>query len=252
MNYQPPTAPLIFSDVVAEGFRLFSVCLRFLYLPALLLAIIAGTVGPSQLPSFGPESGEEITDFLLRLFVLSTAAFFFWGFMTAIVHYIASGAPRGVPSPLAIVIRRFQTIVAVNLLYIIAVVVGTLMLFIPGLIAFILLFFSPILPITEAKGALDSLRGSIAMVRRSLVRFVVIVAITMVIGYVLTTANEVVAVFLAGRFESDTQGKLVSMLTYAAFQAIIQSLMVCLVYATYHDLRLRRDRPRRNPPAQTG
>ena len=102
-----------------------------------------------------------------------------YGVIIAIVHYIASGAPRSVSSPLAIATRRFPTILAVSLLYGLAVSIGPVLLMLlvfflgplavfagvlpllfPVIFLAVALFAGPILAVAEGHGPIDSLRES--------------------------------------------------------------------------------------------
>ena len=240
MTYARPTEPLHVVDVLFEGFRLFRAGIRSLYVPALLLALIVGVINPNEIPSQDPvESLDLGQDFWLRFIASLVAGFYMYAVITAIVHYIASGAPQGVPSPLFIATSRFPVILAVNLLLVLAVMFGTLLLIVPGIFLFVALYFSPMLPITEGKGPIDSIGGTYSLVRGHWWRTFAIAAITVAFGFIAGEASEKAALFLSDRFASDLAAITISKLTYAAFEAIIYSLSVCVTYSLYQDLRLR-------------
>lgn len=240
MMYARPTEPLHVVDVLIEGFRLFRAGIRSLYVPALLLVLIIGEIDPFEIPS--RDSAENLDfeqDFLLRFIAFLVGVIYMYAVMTAIIHYVASGALEGVPSPLFIATRRFPTILAVNLVFMLAVLVGTLLLVVPGIYLFIALYFSPMLPIIEGKDSTDSIRGSLALIKDHWWRTFAVVVITISIEYMALEASEEVALFLADRLDSDLAASTVSKLTYAAFEAIIYSLSICVTYSLYQDLRLR-------------
>ena len=240
MMYARPTEPLHVVDVLVEGFRLFGASIRSLYVPALLLVLIVGAINPIEILSRDPaESFDFDQDFWLRFVASLVAGFYMYAAITAIVHYIASGAPEGVPSPLFIATRRFPVILAVNLLFMLAVMSGALLLVVPGIFLLVALYFSPMLPITEGKGPIDSMRGSFSLISGHWWRTFAVAAITITFGFMTGEASEKVALFLADRFDSDLAANTVSRLTYAALEAIIYSLSVCVTYSLYQDLRLR-------------
>ncbi len=238
MTYERPTQPLSIDGVLVDGFNLFRASIRSLYVPAFLLALIVGMIGPIP---FSDDGGDlDVGAYYWLRFVASlVAGFYMWGVIAAIVHYIASSSPRGARSPLSIATHRFPTILAVNLLNMLAVSIGALLLIIPGIFLLIALCFSPILPITEGKGPIESLGGSFNLVKGYWWRAFAIVAITLAIGYLMGMASEEIALFQANRFEGDLAKNAVSALTYSALEAIILPLCFCLTYAMYQDLRLR-------------
>lgn len=246
MTYDRPTEPLHVIDVLVEGFRLFRAGIGSLYVPALLLVLIVGLINPVVLPSRDPvESLDFDQDFWLRLVASLVAGFYMYAVITAIVHYVASGAPKGVPSPLFIATRRFPGILAVNLMFMLAVMSGAVLLIVPGIFLFVALYFSPMLPITEGKGPIDSLNGSFSLVRGHWWRTFAVALITTSLAFVPGMAIEKAALFLADRFDGDLAANTVSRLTYAALEAVVYCLSVCITYSLYQDLRLRQT-PRRD------
>ena len=240
MSYDRPTEPLHVVDVLVEGFRLLWAGIRSLYVPAFLLALIVGAISPIEIPSQEPmESFDFDQVYWLRFVASLVAGFYMYAVITAIVHYVASGAPEGVPSPLFIATRRFPTILAVNLMYMLAVFAGTLLLIVPGIFPFVALYFSPLLPITEGRGPTDSIRGSLSLIRGHWGRTFAVAVITIGVGYMAGVGSGKAALFLADQFEGDLLSNTISMLTYAALDAIIFTVSVCVTYSLYQDLRLR-------------
>lgn len=240
MRYARPTEPLHVVDVLVEGFRLLWAGIRLLYLPAFLLALVVGAISPIEIPSREPAESLDFDQVdWLRFAASIVAGFYMYAVITAIVHYVASGAPEGVPSPLFIATRRFPTILAVNLMYILAVFAGTLLLIVPGIFVFVGLYFCPLLPITEGRGPTDSIRGSLSLIKGHWGRTFAVAVITIGVGYMAGVGSEKAALFLADQFEGDFLSNTIMMLTYAAFDAIIFAVSVCVTYGLYQDLRLR-------------
>ena len=250
MTYARPTEPLHVIDVLAEGFRLFRAGIGSLYVPAFLLVLIVGMIDPVELQS--RDSAQSLDfgrDFWLPFVASLVAGFYMYAVITAIVHYVASGAPEGVPSPLYIATRRFPLILAVNVLFMLGVMSGTVLLVVPGIFLFIALYFSPMLPITEGKGPIDSLNGSFSLVRGHWWRTFAVALITIFLVFMAGMAIEKAALFLADRFDSDLAANTVSRLTYAALEAVVYCLSVCVTYSLYQDLRLRQTPSRDVRPA---
>ena len=240
MAYVRPTDPLHVVDVLVEGLRLLWTGARSLYVPAFLFALIVGVVDPIEVPSREPAESLDFDQVdWLRLVASLVVGFYMYAVITAVVHYVASGAPEGVPSPLFIATRRFPTILAVNLMYMLAVFVGTLLLIVPGIFLFVALYFSPLLPITEGRSSTDSIRGSLPLVRGHWGRTFAVAVITIGFGFLAGAASDKATLFLADQFEGDLLSITISTLTTAAFDAVIYSLSVCVTYALYQDLRLR-------------
>ena len=236
MTYQRPTAPSGIDGIVADGFSLFRASIRSLYLPVFVFSLISLAIFPHQQIAkpdfdFGPE-------FWLRTLASLVTYAYMYGVITAIAHYIASGSPSGVRSPLSIATSRLPVLLAVNFLAGDAICLGTLLLIIPGVFLVVALYFSTLLPITEGKGPIDSLKGSFDLVDgfwwRTFAIIMIIVAITVPISFV----SEFIGPHLAERLEGERMATVVPSLTYAAFAAIIHPLILCLTYGMYQDLRL--------------
>ena len=238
--YARPTEPMHVVDVLVEGFRLFRAGIRSMYVPAFLLALIVGVINPVEIPAHDPLQDLEFDqEFWLRFTASLVAGFFMYAVIIAIVHYIASGAPKGVPSPLSIATRRFPVILTVNLLFVLAVMIGTLLLIVPGIFLLVALYFCPMLPITEGKGPINSMRGSFSLIKGHWWRTFAVAVITVAFAYIMGAASEKVALFLADPFDGDLAANTISRLTYAALEAVIYSLGVCVTYSLYQDLRSR-------------
>ena len=244
MSYVRPTKPADIADVVGDGLDLFQASIRSIYLPALLLALIAVAIDPFQAPfraELEPTYLEAIKKHWFRALVPFLIYFYLYAIIVAHAHYIASGAPRGVRSPLAIATLRFPTVLAVDLLSIVAVAVGAMLLIVPGIFLLVALYFSPMLPITEARGPIQSLREGLLLVGRFWWRVFAIIVIGLVTALVISVPQGFLARLCADWFESALVATTVSTLIHAAFEAIIHPLLLCFTYAMYQDIRLRRE-----------
>ena len=186
------------------------------------------------------------------------ATFYLYGFIIASVHFVASSDPSGIRSSLGIAMRRLPTILAVYLLFGFAVLVGSMPLMVLNaflglrdIVATILplavvvvlvataMFASLILTITEGYGPIEAIRGSYSLVRRHWCKTFVVLSIMIALVTVMNIASNKVALALSDPFDSNLVANIASRLTYAAFQAILMPLSICLMYGAYQDLRLR-------------
>ena len=253
MTYDRPTEPSSVLGVLTDGFLLYRASIRSLYVPLFLLLLFAraGCV-------FGVERFPAGVGYWTIQVAFFVATFYLYGFIIAGVHFVASSDPSGIRSSLGIAMRRLPTILAVYPLFGLALFAGFMMLVVPmvllGLDSFFFvlltfavsaalvgtaLFASLLLPITEGYGPADSFREGYSLVRRHWCKTFVVLAIMVALVRALITANGQVTWFLGNQFESGLVAHIVSMLTYAAFDAIIMPLGVCLMYGAYQDLRLR-------------
>lgn len=266
MTYERPTDPASVAKILDNGLSLFQASFKSMYLPAFWLGLAVGLTQWGQIPFRSIE--EEVSlgvGYWLRLPVSLVASTYMYGVIAAIVHYVASGAPRGVRSPLTVATRRFPTLLAVFILYGLAVTIGPLLMVIlvllgallsPAAVAVLMdaaillmlvpviflavaLFASSLLAIAEGHGPINSLRESYAMVRGRWWPTFAVVAATTVVSTAMSFASNAIMVYLAEFFDSNTVSNAVSTLAYAAFLAIISPLTVCLFYGAYQDLRLR-------------
>ena len=188
------------------------------------------------------------------------ATFYLYGFIIASVHFVASSDPIGIRSSLAIAMRRLPAILAVYLLFGLAVFVGytpwmvlQVLLDLRSIVTMILplifvvllvataLFASLILTVTEGLRPIEALRGSYSLVRRQWAKTFVVLAIMIALVTAMSIAVNQVTLALSDPFDSNLVANIVSGLTYAAFQAIIMPFGVCLMYGAYQDLRLRQN-----------
>ena len=242
MTYQRPDQPASIGKVLVDGFLLFRASLGSLYLPVFLLLIIAVVASPFPTPFGGTETAPDFGGvFWLRLGASLVVSTYLYAFIVAMVHYIASGAPQGVHSPLSIATRRFPVVLAVTILYGIAGGIGMTLLIVPGVFALVVLFASPILPITEGRGPIESMRSSYELVKGHWWRTFAIVMISTVAVTLMGLAVERVAASLGDWFDNGIAANTVVTLTYAALVAIIHPLCFCIIYGWYVDLRVRHE-----------
>ena len=242
MMYARPTQPSSIGEILADGFSLFQASIRSVYAPTFVLALIIGMMNVSLQPR--PDVVADV-DFgmvdWLSLLVFFTASIYMYGVVISRAHDIASGDPGEIRASLDIAARRLLVMGAVYLMYGIAIAVGTLLLIVPGIFLFVALFASLFLPIAEEKGPIDSLRESFALVRGYWWRTLAVLVMITAIMAVPSLGMSMIIVSLVTWFGTNWAGNAAWTLTYAVFAAFIVPLGTCLIYATYQDLRLRRN-----------
>ena len=274
MTYERPTGPASIGNVLADGFKLYRASIRSVHMPVFLLGLAIGLIHWGEIPYRGV--GEDVSlgvGHWLRLSASLVASTYMYGVIIAIVHYVASGAPPGARSPLAIATRRFPALLAVFLLYGLAITIGPLLVMIlvvlvgslsspdqaaplgifavalillmsvPMIFLTVALFASFLLVVTEGYRPINSLRESYAMVSGYWWTIFAVIATATAVSTAMSFASNGITLFLADLFDSNTVSNAISTLAYAAFLAIIAPLSVCLLYGAYQDLRLRQTPP---------
>ncbi len=259
--YKRPTDPSNIGDILADGFMLYRASIRSLFVPVFWLGLVIGLIHWGQVPFSGSEEETSLgLGFWLRSLVSLVASVYLYGIVIAIVHFIASGSPRGVRSPVTIATHRFPTLLAVSVLCALAIVIGPILIvvplallgplgiavamplmLVPVFFLAVALFASPILVVAEGHGPADSIRESYALVKgRWWPTFAFFVFAT-VISTAISFAGNGINLLLADLFEIATLSNTVSTLAYAALTAIIWPIGICLIYGAYQDLRLRQN-----------
>ena len=241
MKYVRPTQPSSIGEILADGFSLFRASITSVYPPVFVLALIIGVM------EFNLPSREDVVAFIdfgvvdwLSVLVSYAASIYMYGVVMARAHDIASGDPGEIRASLDIAARRLLAMAAVYVMYGAAVAVGTLLLIVPGIFLGVALFASLLLPIAEEKGPIDSLRESFALVRGYWWwTLAVLVIVTAIVAAPSLAMSMIMSWALS--FETNWVGKAASTLTYAVSTPFILPLGSCLIYATYQDLRLRRN-----------
>ncbi|MDE0453202.1 MAG: hypothetical protein OXI90_15725 [Gammaproteobacteria bacterium] len=253
MTYDRPTEPSGVLGVLTDGFLLYRASIRSIFLPVFVLALIVGEVSVNWQSDTGVR-------YWIQWLVSWVVTIYMYGFIVASVHFVASSDPSGIRSSLGIALRRLPTIVVVYFLLMLAIFAGSMLLSVPVVLLRLASFFfailalavstalvgtalfaSLLLPITEGYGPSDSLREGYSLVRRHWVKTFVVIAIAATVVTGLSSANYQVTWFLMNQIDNRLVANIVSMLTFAAFNAVITPLGPCLLYGAYQDLRLRQD-----------
>ncbi len=254
MTYDRPTEPSSVIGVLTDGFLLYRASIKSLYVPVFVLALMMSEVTVNWQSDTG-------VSYWIRCILSWVVGIYMYGFIIASVHFLASNDPSGIRSSLGIAMRRLPTMLVVYVLFTFAIFAGFMLLMFPvvwlhlsdsffvGVLALTVsaslvgtaLFASLLLPVTKGYGPSDSFREGYSLVRRHWGKTFVVLAMTVAVVVGLNTASFRVTWMLGDQFDSDFVANMVSMLTYAAFNATIMPLGPCLLYGAYQDLRLRQN-----------
>lgn len=245
--YETAREPLSIGGVLDSGFGLFRACLSSTYALALLSALAyaplsrAVTYVRTAVPTSDVAVGIAL-GFLVYV-VLELIVF---GALVDRIGGVAGGRPTGFGESLGVGWRRGAALFGASLCYGFCVVIGFVLLLIPGLwvsIAFLFCFYAVIL---DGKGAIASLRYSQDLVRGHWWRTAAIVTVIFIIfsvAYVLVGTLTGVALI----FDPESLLEQAQLPWYVDFvllplvQAVMIPFMYSMLMAVYFDLKLRHE-----------
>src|SRR5690606_3985713 len=167
----------------------------------------------------------------------------------ALIHQIdaiAHGRRASFAEAVGYGLQRLPALLGVSILFGLAVLVGTVLLVIPGIWVWGLLQFAFIAVVLERTGVLESLGVSRRLVSGNWWRANVVIFVAMVILLVLALVMGVVGgliVAMAGLADaaSSTGAQVVSQLVSAVLNVFTMSFYPCVLLAVFNDLKLRRE-----------
>jgi hypothetical protein len=238
--YQSTAAPQSIGGVLDDGFRLFRASLPKVVLLA-FLGTLAGQLPNLMLSSSGavPEVG---TVFMVSVLVSMLVSLMFYGAVIGRMNAVADQGEMSVADALSLGVRRLLPLFAFSLLYGIVLMLGTLLLLIPGIIFGVSLMFGFYVVLLEGEGPLASLKSSHLLVWGNWWRTLVIVSVAtvvMMVAYVLVAFIAGFAVAVGGG-EMETIVQLLELVLVPLLGAAVAPLFYALLLATYRDLKLRR------------
>lgn len=243
--YERPTEPQSIGGVLDSGFKLF----RASFSQVVGLAMLAGFIG--QLPSvlatlmIGGESAQDslLSVMLISMLIVMLISMVFYTAIISRMHgtYVSREVSLG--DALSMGFSCMLPLFGCVLLYGLAIVVGSMLLLIPGIILSLSLMFGPYILIIERGGVLDSLKRSHNLVwgywwRTS--------AIILIAGFIMMVAYVLVGMVAALAVVADTDSvlspgyTLAQAVVTALLSGLISPLFYAMTLAAYYDLRLRR------------
>lgn len=237
--YQAATSPQSIGGVLDDGFRLFRASLP----QVVVLAFVGTLVG--QVPNMlvaepMADVGTMVLVAVVASLVLSLG---FYGAVVGRINGVAQQQPLSLGEALLLGLRRLLPLLAVTILYMIILILGFLLLLIPGIIFGLSLMFSFYIVLLEGKGPLAGLAESHRLVWGNWWRTLVIVSVASVIvlaAYLLVLFAVGIVFAMGDSADFDERLRIVEMVFTPVLGAVAGPLFYALSLAAYHDLKLRR------------
>lgn len=242
--YQQATAPQTIGGVLDSGFKLFRECFSSVFWLAAVGALFTAPInllGP-YLQANKPAPG-VMAMIACGVLVAAVVAGVIYGACIARIDSVARAQPLSVGQALAIGTRRFPAMFVSGLAVVLVVLVGLLLVLIPGFIFMIWFAFAWIAVILERIGPFAALSYSRALVRghwwRTAALLTIVGIIFMVVYFVLVLIIGVVAVMNPSTFASGQAPWYVQFVLGPLLAAVVAPLGYALILSIYYDLKTR-------------
>ena len=238
--YQRPAAPLSIGGVLDDGFRLAKASFTS-FIGLSLVAAILGNLPYFFVGEIDPADPEvQMGTVGLMALLMVPIALIFFGAIIARIAAVADGQTVSTGEALGIGLRRLVPLVLWAILYVVACVVGSLLLLVPGIILGLSLSFGAYLVIIDRAGPLESLKQSHRLVWGNWWRTAVLLTVVIFVfaaAYVLLGVVSGFGVLVDEQMAvSDTTANVVSTLV----TAVLNPVSYCFGLAILNDLRLRK------------
>jgi hypothetical protein len=242
--YAKPTAPQRIGQVLDGAFRLTRASLGRTWPLALCAGLVGALASIYQLFSgLEPAALARSPVFWIAYVVGIFASLLFIAAIFLRIDAVASGAETA-PNPLAGALRRLPALFALTLLYVLAIVVGTVLLIVPGILFSVSLMLATPILLLDGKGPFAALSGSHRLVWGHWWRTFSIISIGGVIVMVLYFVIAFAAGFIApmvGARDPVLAGTIVLVVVIGLVSTAITPFFSSLVLNVYWELKLRRE-----------
>jgi len=193
--YRLATAPQSIGGVLDSGFRLYKTCLKHTYVLAVAAALAAAPVNrAARVLEADPQSMGAVGVIMIGVLFAIVVSVVFYGAITSRIAEISEGSVPSAGASLGTGWRRGPALFGAYLCYGIAVLIGLLLLIVPGLYLMVTFAFAPFAAVIERKGPVESLFYSRDLVRGHWWRTaglvtvigIILVAVTMLLSIVST------------------------------------------------------------------
>lgn len=253
-----PSQPQGIGGVLDTAFQLYKSSLAVVWPISLLLAIVSmpptlywmfsdravpdsSSVGASM----GMSMNFDAADPLGSIIGLISAILTMWA-MSALYlkqRAVGVGEQLGLGDALKMALKRLPPLLGASFLFMLAVVIGLVLVLVPGLILMVSLMLYMALLLFENKGAVDSLTGSHKLVWGNWWRSSAILSVAMMLVIVIFVALALVAAIVApfaGLIVADIV-MVGELLFNAAFNLLLMPFLTAVMIALYWDLKLRQE-----------
>lgn len=169
-----------------------------------------------------------------------------YGAMIFRIDAIARGHSASLGESFAAAVHRLPAMLGVSLLFGLAIMVGFVLLIIPGIWLWGILQLAFIAVIVDRSGVLASFATSRQLVRGNWWRANIVIFVSFVIMFVVIAVLGGIAGFIVGvtgaaAAASSTGGQVVQQIINAVLNTLTLSFYPCVLMAVFNDLRLRRE-----------
>lgn len=253
MSYELPAAPLSIGGVLDSAIRLYRDCIRRCWILALLYAVVLGIFGVFEALAVDraivPGNNDPLQAFRAVFnpaaiwgFTLATliSLIFYGALMKTMSRWAKGNESLSLGSALAVGVRRLPAAVLGSVLFVLAMIVGLVLLVVPGVYVFgKLQLWMPAIFVDDA-GAMDGLGISWRLTRDRWWRGTVILTVALIILYVFSLPQAIVAgVITSAAHMSAVDRALINQLIGVVSSTIIIPLFVAILIVMYHDFKLR-------------
>ena len=242
--YQQVAAPQAIGGVLDSGFKLFRACFSKVFWLAIAAALVSAPIDLLQ-PYFqnNTPTGGVVAMIACGVLAAAVLAAVIYGALIARIDSVARAAPLSVGDALAIGLRRLPAMFVSGLLAVLAVLVGLILVLVPGFIFMIWFVFAPVAVIIERLGPFESLSYSRALVRGHWWRtaaLLTIVGIVLVVVYIVLVMLLSVLIFTNPSTLATGQAPwYVQFVLAPLVSAVVVPLPYAMMLAIYYDLKAR-------------
>lgn len=245
--YEAATSPQSIGGVLDSGFRLYKASLGSTFLLALVAGLISAplnrmtrTIDPND-PAI-----DALGSVLGGALVVTVVSLVFYGALTIRIQEHAHGRALSTADALLEGLRRALALFVAYLCYFLAMLIGLILLVVPGLFVMIAFAFGPFAAVVERKGPIDSLFYSRELVRGRWWRTagiltvigIIILCVSMLLSFVTT-----IPILMAPERALDPTlvPWWVDYVLSPLLAGLFTPLWLSLVLAVYNDLKLRHE-----------
>lgn len=253
MSYELPAAPLSIGGVLDSAIRLYRDCMRQCWVLALVYALLMGLFGIIYTLAFdkvavtGTKDPRQVLATLFSPaafagFALAIVAYtvFYGALMKTVIVWAKAGQAISFGAALAASARRLPGLLLGFLLSALIILVGVILLVVPGIYFMGKLQLWMIAMFMDDAGAIDGLGISWRLTRDRWWRGTAIFTVGLILVYVFALALGLVSGFAAALAHlSVTDTAIVNQLFGAASNFVVLPLFVAILVVMYHDFKLR-------------
>jgi hypothetical protein len=249
-----PSSPQGIGGVLDTAFQLFKTSFPVVWPISLLMALVGllpmlyllfvgmGSIDPQALAQTG---GATITNTLIMVVMTVVPSLWCMGALLLKQRAVGSDEPMSTGDAFKESLRRVLPLLLATLLYSVAVLVGSILLIVPGVILMLSLLMYTALLLFEGKGAIESLTGSHRLVWGNWWRAAAVLTVAAILMIVIFIAVSVVVAvatpFIGAASDFFLATMIVQLVLNAAVNVFVTPFTSAVLVALYWDLKLRKE-----------